>query len=450
MEFFPFFFMVIISIVIFAVVKSSKQRRSRFEGIAVSLGLNFQGAGTGVIRLYGVKSDRRVFCMLQPQGKNTPAFLDILIETNLPYTLGLKRQSAFTGFKTRIGVARDLEVGDKSLDDAFEINADECPEAARILRHPVIRHILLGIAERPFQHLELENLGMKYREKINDKTITAEEIRQVLQLVLQLSIYLARPNHLESVASPEETLRELSSVIDGHARESTIETEQRAEAPVSEAIVQTNEPEETEMSERPVTLAEEVGREEPAVQEESEAQAEQPTAGEATPAPATPPEVGPAGVLKGVADGTSSPEEAARSIAAGGTEWIDQTVASLGEYQLRKAALSVIPSLGPQAVPSLVKRLGDFRLSYEIKNVLKQLDAESAGELLLELNRTEDRDTINAVLEAIGELKPEGAIQKVGEFVRSQDFNIRFQAERTLRSLGLGYAEIESLKKEAT
>ena len=45
-------------------------------------------------------------------------------------------------------------------------------------------------------------------------------------------------------------------------------------------------------------------------------------------------------------------------------------------------------------------------------------------------------------------MKPPGASEKVKAFLHNDEYSIRYRAERTLRDLGLGYDDIDVLKKE--
>ena len=427
MEFFPFLFIgLIFAVVVFAINKSARSRKERFASIATSLGMASSGAGTGVIKLHGELSDRNVAIAFHPQGKNSPARMDLALETILPHVVNLKRQHAFTGFKTQLGIGRDVEVGEKVLDDIYEIDAEDTAILRELLTRPDVRRLLLVVAARPFQEVQIGRAGIKYQEHILEKDLTTEYVREATETIVQLARCMAA----DSPVTEDTVTEDMGS--EGLVAESPVDEGPATEDTVTE-IVQS----------APLGASDEAPQ--PLDQEPL------PAAGETEPSPeqAAIPEADHTSVeqlLSEVVEG-KPPEAAARQVESQGQDQIDQIVQRLQEYRLRTAARQVIAALGAQAVPSLIRHLADFRLGYEIKALLKELDAESASVLLEELDQAGSAEATRAILEAVGELKPEGAVEKVVALLRNDEYGVRYDAERTLRSLGLGYEEIDRLKQ---
>ena len=152
-------------------------------------------------------------------------------------------------------------------------------------------------------------------------------------------------------------------------------------------------------------------------------------------------------LVSAISAGNLTADDTARIIAGRGDAAINELVKCLSEYRDRDNARAVLAAIGAAAVPGLVGNLNDYRLRSEIEKLMDDLDQEGATALMGELGRIEDRDVLCRILVTVGKLGPPGAQEKIEPFLNSDDYRIKYEAERALRSLGLDYEDIEKIKK---
>ena len=380
------------------IVKAVKRGRHLKE-VALSLGFDYYQTAPGVIKLSGVRIGRSVVYTFHRLKSGLELLMLLSVETKLPYRLILKRH-----FETD---------SPKNVHDAFSCeSAEGSAEVEPMLTHPVVETILLTIAEKMNLYsagqLLIHPSGIQFRIVVTSY-IAPGSLDDYSEPVFQLALYLSHPDHLKPVASVEETLAALARAI--------------AEGTDTVNIEPAGTPQEGACGPDAKT-AEEEGQKDVALQVDD--------------------------LLNKVSTAQMTPEECARDIKAHAEHQVDQLVLTLSDYRLRSAARQVLSALSVQAVPTMVKHLADFRVAYEIEGVLKALDDEAMEALVAELDDVDDTETVCSLLEIISERKPEGIVEKIRPLLHSEEHRIRFQAERTLRSLGLSYDQLRRWQDEGT
>ena len=484
------FFAIVIIVIIFGYrkYKSGKRLGDIFVGLAQVLDMKYIGASNNVYRFRATKAGREVLCAFYPGTKTIESVIEFEIRTTLPYTASLV-------------LAENPQAADTILDAAFDIETGDDSDARKALHHPVVESILSKIANRPVNGLEIEPYRLKYREQLQETSLYAEYIREALELTLQLALYLSRPDHLAPVGSVDTMLNILSMMIeDGDStaeynevgtnanflaesediasgadelEKNIITTEEENEIAETDDTAESEDAPFTmifegadDNSDSPIEVVEndDAGTSENEEADEAEDDYEAPVESVTVNEPAAaeePEQTQPESssdatseidfdeLLTSVDDGKVPAADAAAKVMARGSEAIETAVKNLAEYRYRDGARAVVSALGPSAIPALVAGLGDYRLSMEIERIFEKLDEDGAQALMNQLDDSDDRDIICKILSTIGELKPNGAKEKAIPFLKNEDYRVKYEAERTIRALGLGYDEIEDLKRDA-
>ena len=341
----------------------------------------------------------------------------------------------------------------------------------------ILRTLILSLAEGRTRFIKLRSSLIEFCEDIDESDIDVNHVEHLTKKLCELSRYLSKQDRISQEPSVETTVQDLNREVPEGADEGdkTVAAEDSSQsdvAPESPAYLQggkatfsvplnraydsppnTSEPP-TEETETPDAESAETTN--TALPEDKAAPPSEnggiiaPHSETGNTSSDTGLATDGAGIeelFSHVANGRLTAGDAARQIHVQGEDTIESVVHALGNYQHRSVATDIVITIGESAIPVLVRHLGDFRLSYDIKNVLEQLHPNRATTLFSELKDATDQEVINALLKVIGEIKPPEAVQNVKAYLHHQEYSVTYQAERTLRDLGLGYAEIDKLKK---
>lgn len=412
------FILLVIGVVVGVTIYSYLKRRERLSTLASELGLSLEGFGMGTVRISGDIEKVPTVFEFGPKSKNSPARMTVTVSMSQPYTFRLTPQHMLTGLKVNFGFGRDLQVGHRELDDAFEIDAGEDKELKWALRSAHVRQELLNLAIPELQSVAVSPQSISYTRAVDEGSLAAVTLRHTAEHLRHLSTNLA------DAPRPSSSAVDLTPAVDP-------DLPPPRPKPTAGPVPDHQPPATVHQPPAPVPPTPAP----PAQQPSPEAR----TPGQGT---ATDPQA----LLDQIKQSSITPEQAAKQAIAGGDEWIEQLVLALADYRIRDAVKQALIATSSKAVPMLVQQLKNYRIADQVREVLKQLDADAAR-TLLELTPTiDDSRVLERLIEALGELNPDGTLECCKTFVRHQDFGVASRAQNALRKRGMSYEQIRKIK----
>lgn len=94
-------------------------------------------------------------------GQNSPSKLYFRLAGTPLHTLRLAPEGAFERMAKKLGISKEVEIGDAEIDDAFMIHAEHPEAAGRILTDPAGKRAALELADDAFQAIEIGASGLE-------------------------------------------------------------------------------------------------------------------------------------------------------------------------------------------------------------------------------------------------------------------------------------------------
>ena len=393
---FPFLFLLIMGLVVFVLLKTASKRKERFALLARQAGLHMSGGGFSAIMLQGLHEGYPVTFTFTPSGKNTPPYMTTGYLCQLPITVTLRPQGIGTAIKTTFGLGRDLQIGDQTVDDAFEIDGDEQAGLLSFLGDVDVRRVLLNLHAHKLRELYITSQGLSLRREIDESELDGESLVETMEVLHWISVLVHRhgTGQLERSSDASETVPQ----------------------PVDKTM--------TEPVSETVSLCETVSEAES--EPEPEPEPESAAASDATSAGA---------LLDQLQQDQLSPEEAALRLQGLGQDAISQVVQGLNDYQLREKLEATLLALGSAAVPALVAALEDSILAYQVTELLARSDADMQQGLVQALANISEERALTKALEVCTRCKPANCAVAIEPFLDHESFLVRYEAERALAAI---------------
>jgi hypothetical protein len=470
-----FIFPLIIIIVVFYIFsKNRKQRSGLYEKVASELGFTVNVSPNGMVEMSGTRNNRNFNLEFTSKGRNLGPIMNVVMEADHPFSFTLKPEASFSGFAPGHRITQDFEVGDAEFDRAFEVRTHETRENMTLFSDPAFRSLAMQIGTPTLIHLVAERERIVFREFVTEADVLGAYVRQLLDNLVELGMLLAENrmiSEIESANTDDEGARSVDAPTEpnpadfGAADEAQAYVESARFDPVTADPVQGDpaDPEPThpepEAIESSASTDDSRDKSDKATDEPDEATgaAEAPTVDAKSTVLPDPNASTPSGegddvgvLLERVDSGTLSAEQCGAKIAESGSEAIAETVRQLSDYSHREAAKQVLLAMDvDRAIPVLVSEMKQYSLAYEIKLLLREYSDAGGKRLLEEVGGNYDEETLKTIFDVIGELKVDGAVEKLAQFLGNESFSLRYAAENALRRLGVDYDELSRLKREA-
>ena len=409
---FPVLFFGIMGVVLFVVVKTAAKRKERFALLGQQASLHLSGGGFSNIVLQGVHEGYPVTFTFTPSGKNTPPYMTAAYLCMLPITVTLRPQGIGTSLKLTLGLGRDLQIGHRDVDDAFEIDGPEDPGLLRFMGDADVQKVLLDLHAHQLSELYFTEQGISFRRVIDESLLDAEFLKDTAQILHWLSLLAHRHGtghvaYAEQVPPPAlpEAAVDVGSAVDL----GSMFGDEPMSVPVPEPATEP-EPEPAPEPE-PWESEPEGSTTEPAEPEELALSADEPESAV-----------------------SEEPQDDQRQDDVN----VEQLVQQLNDYQLRDDAEAALLALGPAAVPALVAALEDAILAYQVTEVLARADEPMTQALVAELPNISDERALTKALEVCTRLRPAGGAETIEAFLNHDSFLVRYEAERALAAVKEG------------
>lgn len=409
---FPFLFLLIIGIVVFVILKTGAKRKEQFRLLAQQAGLQMTGGGFSNVVLQGVHKGYTVIFTFTPAGKNTPPSMTAGYFCELPITVTLRPQSMATTLKTTFGLGRDLQIGDKTVDDAFEIDGPDDPGLRRFLGDVDVRKVLLNLHAHQLAELQITGQGLSYRAVINESKLDSEFLTRTTEILRWISVLVHR-HGTDLTARALDTRPALEAATDGAPESWTESVIINLSDPVSEGVGEPDSASESVF----------VSFDEPVADTGSEPESESTSTSE--PASVE-------GLLDQLKQDLVTPDEAGRQLRRLGPDAIAQSVKGLNDYQLQEKLEAALRALGSAAVPALVAALEDSMLAYQVTELLIRASPDMHQGLVQELSSITNERALTKALEVCTRCKPAGGAEAIEPFLQHESFLVRYEAERAL------------------
>ena len=437
---FPVLFFGVMGIVLYVVIKTAAKRKQRFELIARQAGLNFAGGGLSNVTMQGLHEGYPVTFTFTPSGKNTPPYMTASYLCQLPMTVTLRPQGIGTTFKTAFGLGRDLQIGDQTLDDAFEIDAHEDPGLRRFLGDADVRRVLLNIHAHRLCEVFITEQGLSYRRIIDESEVDKDFLANVTEILHWISVLVHRhgTGHLPPTGAPEmeppAKIAAESSLDHGRDREA-------ASAAWSASLSEVEDEVEVEVEDEVEVEVEDEAMSKPASISVSASSPRSVPVSAVGSGSGGGPRLEPTAAVS-VSDlldllkqDQLTPEDLASQLQGLGPDAISSAVQGLGDYLSREKLETALLALGPAAVPALVAALEDPLLAYPVTELLAQAGEPMQRALVQELPKITDESALTKALEVCTRCKPAGGAEAIEAFLEHESFLVRYEAERALSAI---------------
>jgi hypothetical protein len=497
---------LVVGISLIIALSTATKAVTRVSEISKNLGLKVSyDSGRGFVRFEGAHEGRPVRYELRPPRPNQKPELVVTLDYGSPIKLTIRPQTELTELKVSFGTGRDLEIGVPELDDRYEIDAPDTPLIRKYLGRAQVQRVLESFHPDRFLSLSLNPQNILYKENLRRSEATPAHLREIVDALGQLAhaarqvgaerdsssagaapVFDAQPEDA-GLAPDEGAPGALQPETIGQGMEEAREAVERgvesAEQQAREALTGGAPPgggTPQEVGQTPAGRAgETTGRTAPAASAAGAgSSAGAPVAvglagaraagafGEAGPrgdektgeagerereatATATAEQTSTAeeteALLEKLASGELDPRSFAREVAPRGPKAMEKCVDKLSDFSARDRVKKALSAMGSAPVAALAKRAGDYRLSYEVRDVLISIGRQGSRPLITQLQDAEDPKAIELLLEVIGRTKMADAKDAVAAHLTHPEMTVRFQAKRTLTDLGLSTTEIESL-----
>ena len=470
-----FIFPLIIIIVVFYIFsKNRKQRGGLYEKVASELGFTVDVSPNGMVEMSGIRNNRSFHLEFTPKGRNLGPIMNVVMEADHPFSFTLKPEASFSGFAPGHRITQDFEVGDAEFDKAFEVRTNETRANMTLFSDPAFRSLAMQIGTPMLIHFVAERERIVIREFVTEADPLGKYVRLLLDNMVELGMLLAENRMISEIESANiddegagsvdaptklasagfsATDEEQVNVESARVDLVNVDQENVDQADIEPAHL---EPEAIESS-----ASTDDSRDEPdkATDEPDEATGavEAPTVNAKSTVLSDSNVLTPSGrgddvgvLLEQVDSGTLSAEQCGAKIAESGSEAIAETVRQLSDYSHREAAKQVLLAMDvDRAIPVLVSEMKQYSLAYEIKLLLREYSDAGGKRLLEEVDGDYDEEILKTIFDVIGELKVDGAVEKLAQFLKNESFSLRYAAENALRRLGVDYDELSRLKREA-
>ncbi len=92
---------------------------------------------------------------LVPQSKNTPSYLHIYLFKEHPFKLRISKESFLTGLGKKLGLLREIKVGDEPFDNEFMLTTDNSDRAKSYLYNQALKNNIRELFWRGFNSVSI-------------------------------------------------------------------------------------------------------------------------------------------------------------------------------------------------------------------------------------------------------------------------------------------------------
>ncbi len=168
-------------------VRKSRRNRERLSSLAADLDAEQIAPGK---TFRGELGGQTYWFEFFEGGKNSPSYLKVWLECPSSGSFKLRPENAFDRFFKRLGIAVEIQTGDRDFDETTYVSTDEVAFAHRFLAPPEKREAALGLIRQGFK--EVSHDGKTMEAKRTPFSFGEQLDRQTVENAVQYLIPLCR------------------------------------------------------------------------------------------------------------------------------------------------------------------------------------------------------------------------------------------------------------------